>query len=90
MGVHSRVEGFAKDVIERTQVGNNYVNRNMIGAVVGVQPFWAGCSERGQSWGLLMANALKEKPFHQYIAIAMFHCLWVNSLFLFNSYYFMA
>ena len=39
LGIHSRVEGFVKAVIERTQVGNNYVNRNMIGAVVGVQPF---------------------------------------------------
>jgi RHH-type proline utilization regulon transcriptional repressor/proline dehydrogenase/delta 1-pyrroline-5-carboxylate dehydrogenase len=26
-------------VIERLQIGNVYVNRNMIGAVVGVQPF---------------------------------------------------
>jgi RHH-type proline utilization regulon transcriptional repressor/proline dehydrogenase/delta 1-pyrroline-5-carboxylate dehydrogenase len=52
LGVHSRVEGFVKDVIERTQVGNNYVNRNMIGAVVGVQPFGGmGCSGTGPKAG---------------------------------------
>lgn len=39
LGVHSRLERFARDVFHRTRVGNTYVNRNMIGAVVGVQPF---------------------------------------------------
>jgi RHH-type proline utilization regulon transcriptional repressor/proline dehydrogenase/delta 1-pyrroline-5-carboxylate dehydrogenase len=39
LGVHSRIEGFAKEIFRRTHVGNTYVNRNMIGAVVGVQPF---------------------------------------------------
>jgi RHH-type transcriptional regulator, proline utilization regulon repressor / proline dehydrogenase / delta 1-pyrroline-5-carboxylate dehydrogenase len=39
LGVHSRIEGFAKHVFAATAVGNTYVNRNMIGAVVGVQPF---------------------------------------------------
>ena len=39
LGVHSRIEGFAREVFRRTRVGNTYVNRNMIGAVVGVQPF---------------------------------------------------
>ena len=33
------VENFRPDVKERLGIGNNYVNRNMIGAVVGVQPF---------------------------------------------------
>jgi RHH-type proline utilization regulon transcriptional repressor/proline dehydrogenase/delta 1-pyrroline-5-carboxylate dehydrogenase len=39
LGVHSRVESFAKDIAARARVGNVYVNRNMIGAQVGAQPF---------------------------------------------------
>ncbi|MGE0623923.1 MAG: bifunctional proline dehydrogenase/L-glutamate gamma-semialdehyde dehydrogenase PutA [Pseudomonadales bacterium] len=39
LGVHSRIEGFAREIFARVRVGNTYVNRNMIGAVVGVQPF---------------------------------------------------
>ena len=38
-GIQSRNEGFAADIDRRIRVGNVYVNRNMIGAVVGVQPF---------------------------------------------------
>lgn len=39
LGVHSRLETLAEHVFESLPVGNTYVNRNMIGAVVGVQPF---------------------------------------------------
>jgi RHH-type proline utilization regulon transcriptional repressor/proline dehydrogenase/delta 1-pyrroline-5-carboxylate dehydrogenase len=39
LGVHSRIERTAAYVAERVGVGNMYVNRNMVGAVVGVQPF---------------------------------------------------
>ena len=39
LGVHSRIEETAKFVREHVNVGNMYVNRNQIGAVVGVQPF---------------------------------------------------
>ena len=39
LGIHSRVQGFAERVIRATRVGNTYINRSMIGAVVGVQPF---------------------------------------------------
>jgi RHH-type proline utilization regulon transcriptional repressor/proline dehydrogenase/delta 1-pyrroline-5-carboxylate dehydrogenase len=39
LGIHSRIDDTIDAVIERLQVGNIYVNRNMIGAVVGVQPF---------------------------------------------------
>ena len=39
LGIHTRVSRFAEEVRSRLQVGNTYVNRNMIGAVVGVQPF---------------------------------------------------
>ena len=39
LGIHSRIDDTVETVIERLSVGNIYVNRNMIGAVVGVQPF---------------------------------------------------
>jgi len=39
LGVHSRLESVADHVFRSVPVGNTYVNRNMIGAVVGVQPF---------------------------------------------------
>ncbi|MGA2549242.1 MAG: bifunctional proline dehydrogenase/L-glutamate gamma-semialdehyde dehydrogenase PutA [Burkholderiaceae bacterium] len=39
MGVHSRVDEHIHAVAARAKVGNLYVNRNMVGAVVGVQPF---------------------------------------------------
>jgi RHH-type proline utilization regulon transcriptional repressor/proline dehydrogenase/delta 1-pyrroline-5-carboxylate dehydrogenase len=39
LGVHTRIDSTADTVARRARVGNVYVNRNMIGAVVGVQPF---------------------------------------------------
>ncbi len=39
LGLHSRIEEVADYVAEHAKVGNLYVNRNQIGAVVGVQPF---------------------------------------------------
>jgi RHH-type proline utilization regulon transcriptional repressor/proline dehydrogenase/delta 1-pyrroline-5-carboxylate dehydrogenase len=39
LGIHTRIDGKAAYIAERLRVGNAYVNRNMIGAVVGVQPF---------------------------------------------------
>ncbi|HSC14830.1 MAG TPA: bifunctional proline dehydrogenase/L-glutamate gamma-semialdehyde dehydrogenase PutA [Gammaproteobacteria bacterium] len=39
LGVHTRIDSTADTVALRARVGNVYVNRNMIGAVVGVQPF---------------------------------------------------
>ena len=39
MGVHTRIDTRARALAERAHVGNLYVNRNQIGAVVGVQPF---------------------------------------------------
>jgi RHH-type proline utilization regulon transcriptional repressor/proline dehydrogenase/delta 1-pyrroline-5-carboxylate dehydrogenase len=39
MGVHSRIEETVEFVRSRACAGNLYVNRNMIGATVGVQPF---------------------------------------------------
>ncbi len=39
LGVHSRIEAFAEEVKRRVPAGNVYINRSIIGAVVGVQPF---------------------------------------------------
>jgi RHH-type transcriptional regulator, proline utilization regulon repressor / proline dehydrogenase / delta 1-pyrroline-5-carboxylate dehydrogenase len=39
LGIHSRVDATVQYILGRLGVGNSYVNRNMIGAVVGVQPF---------------------------------------------------
>ena len=39
LGIHSRIQSFVDEVLAATRVGNTYVNRSMIGAVVGVQPF---------------------------------------------------
>jgi len=39
LGVHSRINAVAEQIAARAKVGNLYVNRNQIGAVVGAQPF---------------------------------------------------
>ncbi len=39
LGVHSRIDDTVEYIVQHVHVGNIYVNRNMIGAVVGVQPF---------------------------------------------------
>ncbi len=39
LGVHSRIEAFAAEVMQRVPAGNVYINRSITGAVVGVQPF---------------------------------------------------
>ncbi len=52
LGVHSRIDDMVEAVIDRLAVGNVYVNRNMIGAVVGVQPFGgSGLSGTGPKAG---------------------------------------
>jgi RHH-type proline utilization regulon transcriptional repressor/proline dehydrogenase/delta 1-pyrroline-5-carboxylate dehydrogenase len=39
LGIHSRIDATVARVVARLASGNVYVNRNMIGAVVGTQPF---------------------------------------------------
>ena len=39
LGVHTRIDGVAAHIAARAAVGNVYVNRNQIGAIVGSQPF---------------------------------------------------
>ncbi len=64
LGVHSRIAATADAVVQRVQVGNIYVNRSMIGAVVGTQPFGgSGLSGTGPKAGgphYLMRFALEQ------------------------------
>ncbi|TAG65755.1 MAG: aldehyde dehydrogenase family protein, partial [Burkholderiales bacterium] len=39
LGIHTRIDRRAQSLASRAHVGNVYINRNIIGAVVGVQPF---------------------------------------------------
>jgi RHH-type proline utilization regulon transcriptional repressor/proline dehydrogenase/delta 1-pyrroline-5-carboxylate dehydrogenase len=39
IGIHSRIDHTQRHIARRVRAGNCYINRNMIGAVVGVQPF---------------------------------------------------
>ena len=39
LGIHTRNEGTAAHIESRARVGNTYINRNQVGATVGVQPF---------------------------------------------------
>ena len=45
-GLHTRIDETAERVSSRIEVGNIYINRNIIGAIVGVQPF-GGCGLSG-------------------------------------------
>jgi RHH-type proline utilization regulon transcriptional repressor/proline dehydrogenase/delta 1-pyrroline-5-carboxylate dehydrogenase len=52
LGVHSRIDATAARVAARLPHGNVYINRNMIGAVVGTQPFGgSGLSGTGPKAG---------------------------------------
>ncbi|WP_448554349.1 bifunctional proline dehydrogenase/L-glutamate gamma-semialdehyde dehydrogenase PutA [Thalassotalea montiporae] len=64
MGIHTRIEDKAKYLAARSRAGNVYVNRNMIGAVVGVQPFGGrGLSGTGPKAGgpMYLTRLVKEK-----------------------------
>jgi RHH-type proline utilization regulon transcriptional repressor/proline dehydrogenase/delta 1-pyrroline-5-carboxylate dehydrogenase len=52
LGIHTRIDASADRIADRLATGNIYVNRNMIGAVVGVQPFGgSGLSGTGPKAG---------------------------------------
>jgi len=69
-GVHSRIDETIAQVTQKVQAGNIYVNRNVIGAVVGVQPFGGmGLSGTGPKAGgplylyrLLQASDAQNNP----------------------------
>ncbi len=65
LGVHSRIDETIGYVAAHARVGNMYVNRNMIGAVVGAQPFGGeGLSGTGPKAGgpLYLHRLLREGP----------------------------
>ncbi|MFT4195274.1 L-glutamate gamma-semialdehyde dehydrogenase, partial [Ottowia sp.] len=64
-GVHTRIDETIAHVTARVQAGNLYVNRNLVGAVVGVQPFGGeGLSGTGPKAGgpLYLLRLLARKP----------------------------
>ncbi len=63
-GLHTRIDETAERLAARSDAGNIYVNRNMIGAVVGSQPFGgAGLSGTGpKAGGPLILHRLRRQP----------------------------
>ncbi|QDQ85814.1 trifunctional transcriptional regulator/proline dehydrogenase/L-glutamate gamma-semialdehyde dehydrogenase [Paraburkholderia megapolitana] len=65
LGIHTRIDETIAHVLARAHVGNIYVNRNVIGAVVGVQPFGGeGLSGTGPKAGgaLYLQRLLATRP----------------------------
>ncbi|CAM4001787.1 trifunctional transcriptional regulator/proline dehydrogenase/L-glutamate gamma-semialdehyde dehydrogenase [Xenorhabdus thuongxuanensis] len=65
LGVHTRIDEVITQVTGKAKVGNIYVNRNMVGAVVGVQPFGGeGLSGTGPKAGgpLYLYRLLSQRP----------------------------
>ncbi|THG84849.1 trifunctional transcriptional regulator/proline dehydrogenase/L-glutamate gamma-semialdehyde dehydrogenase [Pseudomonas sp. A-1] len=65
LGVHTRIDETIAQVVDSARVGNLYVNRNMVGAVVGVQPFGGeGLSGTGPKAGgpLYLYRLLATRP----------------------------
>lgn len=79
MGLHTRIDETIQTVINTAHVGNLYINRNIVGAVVGVQPFGGeGLSGTGPKAGgplylykLIQPNSLAfDNPFGTLTKIA--------------------
>jgi len=71
-GVHTRLDETVAHVSERIHAGNIYVNRNVVGAVVGVQPFGGeGLSGTGPKAGgpLYLFRLLAQAPVLEYIPV---------------------
>jgi len=65
LGIHSRIDETIDYIVARAHVGNIYVNRNVVGAVVGVQPFGGeGLSGTGPKAGgsLYLHRLLSRRP----------------------------
>ncbi len=65
LGLHTRIDETIRQVVGAARVGNVYVNRNIVGAVVGVQPFGGeGLSGTGPKAGgpLYMYRLLQSGP----------------------------
>ncbi len=65
LGVHTRIDETIAQIVQHAKAGNVYVNRNIVGAVVGVQPFGGeGLSGTGPKAGgpLYMLRMLSKRP----------------------------
>jgi len=65
LGVHTRIDETIAQVVASAHAGNRYVNRNMVGAVVGVQPFGGeGLSGTGPKAGgpIYLYRLLAQRP----------------------------
>jgi RHH-type transcriptional regulator, proline utilization regulon repressor / proline dehydrogenase / delta 1-pyrroline-5-carboxylate dehydrogenase len=73
LGLHTRIDETIARVVDAAHAGNIYVNRNMVGAVVGVQPFGGeGLSGTGPKAGgpLYLYRLLSKRP-HDVMARAL-------------------
>jgi RHH-type transcriptional regulator, proline utilization regulon repressor / proline dehydrogenase / delta 1-pyrroline-5-carboxylate dehydrogenase len=73
LGLHTRIDETIARVVDAAHAGNIYVNRNMVGAVVGVQPFGGeGLSGTGPKAGgpLYLYRLLSRRP-HDVMARAL-------------------
>lgn len=72
LGIQSRIDGICDTMCKKAEVGNIYINRNQIGAVVGVQPFGGqGLSGTGPKAGgpLYLLRLTKAKVSDDVIAV---------------------
>jgi RHH-type proline utilization regulon transcriptional repressor/proline dehydrogenase/delta 1-pyrroline-5-carboxylate dehydrogenase len=58
LGIHSRIDRVIETVINNSNVGNTYINRNIVGAVVGSQPF-GGTTNLGLGQKQVVQNILR-------------------------------
>ena len=68
MGLHTRIDETIDTVIQHAEVGNLYINRNIVGAVVGVQPFGGeGLSGTGPKAGgpIYMHKLMQQQSYKQ-------------------------
>jgi RHH-type proline utilization regulon transcriptional repressor/proline dehydrogenase/delta 1-pyrroline-5-carboxylate dehydrogenase len=68
LGIHSRIDETIDFIVSHAHVGNIYVNRNIVGAVVGVQPF-GGENKSGtgpKAGGPLYLKRLQKNPSFQF------------------------
>jgi RHH-type transcriptional regulator, proline utilization regulon repressor / proline dehydrogenase / delta 1-pyrroline-5-carboxylate dehydrogenase len=71
LGIHTRNESLAQQIAQTVNVGNVYINRHMVGAVVGVQPFGGcGLSGTGPKAGgpHYLLRFVREKSISNYLA----------------------
>lgn len=71
LGIHTRNETIGQKIAREVNVGNVYINRNMVGAVVGVQPFGGcGLSGTGPKAGgpHYLLRFVREKTISNYLA----------------------